>query len=456
MEKKQNEQVIYLKDLLFSALYKWKTIVIWSLALALVLGLGKGALSFLNMRNLDLQENNAQQQKLQQDVYEAKKAALQQQIDANHENAQQQQKYLDESVLMNLDPYNLYEIYLSIYVDTNYQILPNMDYQNPDLTNAIIHSYIEFICNTDSTPALAEIVSTKPEYMPELLSVETPYDTQTMAFRIKAQDETTANQLLQFLIDRIQEARTDIAKIVGAHELHVKEQYVRFTLDADLAQKQQEQINKLNDLNDSITNLQTTKNELRAPTALVVSYTTVIKDVVLFAIIGGILGAFLICMYAWVVHISTSKVYSAKTLTNHTGLQVLGCVGISPQKNKLDRKLAVLEGRNTIDAEKQCALLACSIGALCGNVQRLMITGQTTSADRDILANALRQAMPNVQILDDGNLLEDLSARKALDPATPILLIEQCGTSSYAGIEQSVEIATSHGAPIIGCVLLDG
>ena len=64
--------------------------------------------------------------------------------------------------------------------------------------------------------------------------------------------------------------------------------------------------------------------------------------------------------------------------------------------------------------------------------------------------------MPGVQIVDNGSLLEDLEARKALKPETPVLLVEQCTVSSYASVEQAVEITAAHNASILGCVLLNG
>ena len=456
MDIKQDGQIIYFKDLLFAALYKWKAIVIWAVALALALGVGKGVLSFLSMNNEDLQLENAAQEEMELEVYETKKDTLDQQIAVNRENARHQQEYLDESILMNIDPYNFYEVYLSIYVDSNYQVMPDKVYQNPDLTNALINSYIEHIVSAQSAQILADAIGTESEYLLELVSAEAPYDTRTMVLRATAADEASAQQLLSLLLQHVQNIQPNIVETVGEHELRVKEQYIRQTMDKELAQSQQEQVDKLTELNDSILSLQEEKLNLLPPEPIVISLRSVLKDAVLFAVIGGILGVLIVVMIAWIRHLTSEKIYSARTLTSRTGLKILGCVCVTPRKNKVDQKLSTLEGRNVIDAEKQYALLAYSISSLCGNVPKLLITGQTASDSRSMLAEALRQVMPGTQILDYGNLLVDLEARKALDPAVPVLLVEQCGISSYSSAELMLDIITSHNASILGCVLLDG
>ena len=243
---------------------------------------------------------------------------------------------------------------------------------------------------------------------------------------------------------------------MGEHELRVKEQYTRQAIDKALAQSQQEQVDKLSDLNDSILSLQEEKDGLTPPKPIVVRLTSVVKDAVIFAVIGGILGVLLVVMIVWIRHMASGKIYSARTLTSRTGVKVLGCVCMTPRKNKLDRQIMVWEGRNTIPAEKQYALLAYSIRSLCGDAQQLLLTGQTASDTRAAFADALRQVMPGVQIVDNGSLLEDLEARKALKPETPVLLVEQCTVSSYASVEQAVEITAAHNASILGCVLLNG
>ncbi len=456
MEIKQDGQVIYLKDLLFAALYKWRTIVVWALALALVLGIGKGVLSFLNMNNEALQLENSKQEEIELEVYETKMDTLQQQIDENRKNAQHQQEYLDKSILMNLDPYNFYEVYLSVYIDTNYQIMPELVYQNPDLTNALINSYIERIKGEESAQALAAAVGTESEYLLELLSAEAPYDTRTLILRAKAIDEASAQKLLQQLLQHIQNIQPDIIETVGAHELRVKEQYTRPTMDNALALAQQDQVDKLTELNNSILTLQQEMRDLLPPQSIVVSAGSVVKDAVIFAVIGGVLGVLLVVLFAWVRHMASNKVYSARTLFSRTGVKILGCVYVTENNCKVNRWIQKLEGRSLIPAQKQYELLAYSIRSLCGSTNRLLVAGQTAPDTRADLIVALRQAMPGTQIIDEGSLLQDINARKALDETAHVLLVEQCGVSGYSELDQQLDVIDSHNASILGCVLLDG
>ena len=60
----------------------------------------------------------------------------------NLENNLEQQQYIQErSIMLEMDPYNIYEAIISYYVDTNYEIVPELYYQDPNYTAVITNSY---------------------------------------------------------------------------------------------------------------------------------------------------------------------------------------------------------------------------------------------------------------------------------------------------------------------------
>lgn len=456
MESRQDGQVIYLKDLLFSALYKWKSILVWAVILAVLLGGVKGLISYTNMKNEEFQKENFAQQELELEVYETRKASLQQQIEANRVNARHQQKYLDESVLMNLDAYNHYEVYLSFFLETDYQIMPGMSYQNPDPTSAVIKAYMEGVTNDTNAKQLADSIGTESEYLLELLSTDTPYEAKGFSFHFRVPDKVSGEKLLECLKQVIEQLQAEISQIVALHEVHIKEAFIRQTIASWLAQQQQDQANKLTALNDVITDLQQQKNDLLPPESVVVSGGSVLKDALVFAVVGGILGVMLVVMIAWMQHIFGSTVYSRKALTNRTGIKVLGSVKAGKRRNAVDAWLRVVEGRNDLPADKQNAMLACSVAAAMGNEGVLQISGQCSAEERIAFAEALRQTNAKITVCDAGNILQDVSARPALNQADCVLLMEQCGVSTYEGVQDQIDVIVEHGKKILGCVLIDG
>ena len=56
---------------------------------------------------------------------------------------------------MDWTPYNVHTATASFYVTTEYKILPGMDYQNPDYTNAVLSSYSNLLTEHQTIGALA-------------------------------------------------------------------------------------------------------------------------------------------------------------------------------------------------------------------------------------------------------------------------------------------------------------
>ena len=197
-----------------------------------------------------------------------------------------------------------------------------------------------------------------------------------------------------------------------------------------------------------------TQTRLEALQRLVTQTTSVsglVKQAIIFAVLGGVLGAFLTVCAVWVLHITSGKVYSDRTLRNRTGVKVIGCVSAGKKKG-IDRKLHKLEGRNTAETESQYALLAVDIRCRMENAKHLLVTG---SVEAEGLVSALRQAIPGVQV-SSGSILDSAAALEMLKACDAVLLVEQCGVSRYSQVDRQTEIICDYAKQLLGCVLLDG
>ena len=98
MEQQKEPQMVYIKDLLFTVLYRWKAVLAVTLALALALG----GLGFL------LTGNPSREELQKQESYNTQKAVYDQRIAALEKSVAERQAHLAQSLLMQLDPYNHY------------------------------------------------------------------------------------------------------------------------------------------------------------------------------------------------------------------------------------------------------------------------------------------------------------------------------------------------------------
>ena len=117
MNNKLEEQVIYPKDLLFAALYRWKAAVVLGLVLALLLG-GLQVLKSSGSGVADTAAQAAYEEALLE--FEEEKASLDAYKEKYEAEILAQTQYLQDSVLLSLNPFAHYRATVSLYASTDY------------------------------------------------------------------------------------------------------------------------------------------------------------------------------------------------------------------------------------------------------------------------------------------------------------------------------------------------
>ena len=192
--------------------------------------------------------------------------------------------------------------------------------------------------------------------------------------------------------------------------------------------------------------LRSIKNELERyePTEL----TADSGNILLYVIVGAILGACLVAGITWVVHLGSDKVYSSRVLVNRTGVRILGCTGSGKKYNVVDQWLRKLEGRCS---GNEVASLAANIRNRCQDVKNLVIMGNFDPDVLSALCAAMEQANIGCKMCAD-----KVEALDALYDCDGVVLAETCGVSSYSQVEWAMETVSDYQKNLIGCVLIDG
>lgn len=458
MKERNEERVIYLKDLIFAVLYQWKKLLIIAVALAVLLGGFQLVTGIVNLNDPDTLAEVKRQNEIQQERYEAEVSSLKLQIETLRGQIRNQQEYLENSLLMQLEPYGYYEATLSVYIETDYLIQPEMAYQNPNKTQAIIRSYEALLLGNECLQAISDAMGTEPQYLKELLNMGTSVhsnntDANIFSIVAKAPTEAEAQQLLDLLLEQIKLQQQSISASVGNHRCNVVEKATRSAIDLQLAEQQKAENDRLTTLLTAQSNAQTAQGTLKAPVMQGASFGAVAKKTAIFAVVGGVIGVFLSVVVIWICHIASSKVYSGRTLVNRTGIKVLGALNVDTVTNPIDKKLRIWEGRELSDPQVQTALLALRIRNHCNGVAKLLLTGSAVSED---LYQALGQAIPGVQIEKVGDILVDATALEALAECDAVVLTEQCHISHYQDVDRRMELIRDHNKQLLGCVLYGG
>lgn len=453
MDSTTPQNVIYLKDLVFCVLRRWKTVLIFALIFALVFGGYKGLTGW---RTLGVQPNlSGYSTELAQ--YELDKAALDRQMENLQESLSRQQEYLDHSVLMTLNPYSYYEATVIVYVDSNYTINPSANYQLPDKTEYMLSAYYAAFMSTDFIQRLAQAAGIDYRYFSELYSVQIPLSSNRVVVTVMHHDNAAANSILQLLLANFTAAKETVTTTIGSHNLHILEQSVSTSANPELLTTQLDANQQLFDLQQEVTALSLELEALKPPAVpQPASKASVLKDAFAFGVLGAVLGAGLVMLYLWISHAVRSKVYSARALCTRTGVKILGCISDRIPACVIDRWLLKLEGRDLTDPASRAFTLAQDIAHRCGQIGQLLVTGDGDLQQRKLLTDALRQAMPGVRVLDQGSILRSADAVDGLNTCDAVLLAEQCGRSAYDKVAAQCQMIADYEKTLLGCVLIGG
>jgi hypothetical protein len=187
-----------------------------------------------------------------------------------------------------------------------------------------------------------------------------------------------------------------------------------------------------------------------------------VKSVIKFAVIGGILGAFVECGIAFLQYIFSKKLRGAEDLTNRYGIRVLGSLyQIPAEKDKgLDHQLNRLAGYGKpVNAGQEYTLIAANIQAVLGqsdeSCQPVLVTG-TVSEDRlKAVAEKLEAILPAGQyrVTAAANPVYDAPALLSAKNAS-VLLVEAKDSSDKNEIEKLMVVLQACDSQVLGAVML--
>jgi len=449
MNDRNDEQVVYFKDLLFSILYGWKPLI----ALALVLAVALGAVGALRGSDQQTPEPLPQEDTVEYQLLEAELQYQQLTQQKMRQSILDQEAYLQQSLLMQVDPYNANSVKLVFTVDTGYQIQPGATYQDPDYVGAVLAGY-EILLQSDALlHQAAEILGTQEKYAAELISWSSGgSNTRSLVITLVHPDARSAQQLAHTVSDYLLSVQPQVAELAGAHTVSVLPGGITQRVDKNILESQKTARNQLKTyttaLEEADEALRKAEKALTQPEE--VSGGVSLKKVLLYAAVGGVLGAFLVALVLCVIHMSRSRVYSARTLHNRTGIKILGRVPMGGKLCAIDAWLRRLEGRSMDPG--MMAVAAANARSHAGG--KLAVLGSADAACLEKFRHALSRA--GVQAEAWGNPLRSVEALEALERCDSVVLVEQCNVSRYADVAAQMELARDLGKKLAGCVLING
>lgn len=441
MEKERNEPVVFVKDMLFASLYRWRQILVVALIFAVLLGAFAGLLEWKKVSaNISHEEFAAIKQE-----YEIERQRLQKKMDNCQNLVDSQEAYNVESPMMLLDPYQVYTASIELTVWPSEMVAGQ---ETVDIAGPVLNAYAAHLKSDRVINQAAEEIGMQSKYLLELVNIANGgLETRSLTVKVSFASAEDAQKVLDILVASVEVAGAQIEKNVGKHNATVVVSGVDERVDPLLIDQQKLAQTRLKDLKTQQAEVQKELDSLKAPAAIAgVSK----KKIVLFVIVGAILGMALVVGIACFRHIAGGVVYSGRTLKNCTGVKLLGNLMLNKPHCKVDAWLRKLEGRCVTD---EAAVVAATVKNYCRKGDKLLLVGTCDEANEKV-AQLLKDA--DVFVDTYGSLLSSAAALAALPQCDAVLLVECCGVSKYQDVRVTLERIQDQNKPVIGCVLLEG
>ena len=467
-----------LAALMMTLLHKLKPILLTAVVCAVLFG-GVAGVRAAKGGSTSAEEQKAYEQAL--DEYEQKKADYafeQKQYEQSTANNQQMQKqaqetleqaqdYAENSLLGQLNAYNVWTAQADVYVDA----------ADASRTAALLTAYSNQLTSGDALEQAAEAVNLQARYLTGVIAAEPQVSgTETVAYsgvltlRAYAADQVRAQAMLDAMLGQLNRLHDSISAAVGSHGVRVISTGISQGVSMELRAAQQENNADIQELQSQLVELQSaqqtlddnwnsTKSDWKNISEPALGGGAV-SSVAKYLLIGFLLGGVLACGVVVVRFLLDGMVYSASELNRSTGLPVLGALASDRTKKagKLDAKLYQMEGRpdGSADAEMLC-LMAQTIRSRAPEAKNILVTGDLPADQLEALAAALQATEPlrGQSVTAAESILKAAATVPHVVAADAIVLAADCTVTRTDAVREQNEKIVRLGKQILGCIVYE-
>ncbi len=486
---------ISIKDMVYRVLRKWRIMLVLALVLAIVCGFGSSVMGkFSSDSEADSTAGMTKSEKLEKSV-KSTASGLSEQIkyetDLAFESykeyvvqASEIQRYLSNSVKMEVDSSSAPTYTLQYVIDTHYSaVYPTVDYK--DFTGDIIAAYGSRLINNDTTSKIRDEIGwdTDLAYIEELISVNESSDSynvavDTMTITIYAPDEDTAKNIGKIIKDEVSSQKSELEKLFGSFDISLVTDKYSETVADDILSVKQGYVSNLNTIFTAMNNL--SKNMTTAQTAyynaLVAQYmydgsdddivstavdtsetsteSTKISLDTKNCVVGILVGIIIVVLIEVLKYIYTAQIKRAEDMDYTFGVKVFGVQ--SPEKKGLDKLLekAFCTRALSYSNEERLSMISAgiAISAEKNDIKDLYITG---SVSDDALAKKLAESLKDKleSVTFGRSVLVDPASLEKMSKCDAVVLIERTHDSRCDEIKNELDICKTSGVKVLGAVV---
>lgn len=478
MNEQYYEPEINIGKVFYRIFRDWRRIFVVALAIAVLVGAGTFASRRIKASDPEYIEKARENYQRELAAFEATGETLQHEIENLEETRLQREEYNEKSVLMGINPFREFNASLQLYVATDYQIVPELTYQNPDLSNRILRSYVTYMVNGDMYQYIMGNMAQPVElrYLKEVLSISADYDNRMVTLSVRGADAASCEEILNYALEGVTAKQSEITAAIGEHELNAVNQAVYETVNLELDEWQKGNRQYMLDLSIRLQEKAEALAEWQVTPEPQAEYGIgrTVRDSIKRMILGFIIGAVLAAAFIAFRYIMSDRLQDAKDLKNRFGLRVIAQLPKVHGKRVwvgFDRMFAKMGGLalREADAQTLAKVAAQSVRAELaaremeteageaggsGDVAvKLAFTGNLTPEEMDRLLSTMEWDKGcSVQSVPD--ILGDPAAVPAVMGADYVVLVERQERSTYTQIERELEQLAAWKKKVLGFIVV--
>lgn len=340
----QYEDEINLVTLLFKVCQRWRSLVIVAAVAAVCIG---GTKLAINIQSLSDEEVIAEREAKYRDLvgnYEAEGESLERRMESNQRELTLQTEYNEKSTLMKIDPQNEWVGYRNLYIDTNYQIIPNSSVQNENPAYKIMYAYHDYYASGFYADVMERLTFDVGElkYLRELLTVSVDASRYSITINTLADTKEHCDELLKVASEVIQGRYDFVAASLGEHTMTMSEPVSNAQINTGRQQFQIDQRNKEADyrnneyqLNEEYREWEEKEVEVKGEYP-VIDMKAAAKNGVKWILLAGVGGGFLSCVILFIKYMLSGRIKSVDDL-GHRVFALAELPARGQKKNAIDR-----------------------------------------------------------------------------------------------------------------------
>ncbi|MCI8642044.1 MAG: hypothetical protein HFG79_00965 [Lachnospiraceae bacterium] len=476
MNEQNYESEINIGRVFYRILRDWRKLFMIALIVAILLGIGTFIVKRIRISDPGYMEKAEENYLREFTAFEATGETLKHEIENLEETRQERETYNKASILMNINPFREFNASLQLYVSTDYKIIPELTYQDIDLSNRILRSYITYMVNGDMYQYILEHLSQPMElrYLKEILTVSADYDNRMVNLSVRHVDANACEEILQYALLGVEEKKEGLVAAIGEHELNAINQSVYETVNLELDEWQKANRQYMLDLSIKLQEKSEEFAKWQATPKPMREYTDgrILKGSIKGMIFGFLVSVVLVAVFIAFAYIMSDKLQDANELKERFGLRVIAQIPKVHKKRVwvgLDRLFAHMAGlmfkENDVGAltkvasQSVCAELMvrgsepCVQGMKNDPKIKLVFTGNVSKAESEELLSGMSWGEGySVQCVS--NVLRDPAAIPIVTNADYIILVEKQEKSTYSEIGRELEALKAWKKEVLGVIVI--